>query len=123
MSHKNYKLHQLNKKDMQQYRAASGLCVACGKLSQTYRCKQCAIKHNAAQKTYKLGLKEKVMAEKIGIVEVEATVIAINQIRLKYYGLPDDCGPDLIMDEDMARQTIAQLSKCLPENNKKDKVT
>lgn len=57
-----------------------------------------------------------------GIVEVEATVLGINQIRLKYHGLPGDTGPDLIMDEAMARQTISALSKCLPENIKIDAV-
>jgi len=48
-------------------------------------------------------------------VEVQATVFDIGKIRLKFFGLPGDVGPDLVMDETMARSIIAELSKCLPE--------
>jgi hypothetical protein len=51
----------------------------------------------------------------IPIVEVNATVLDIDKIRLKFFGLPGDCGPDLIMDFDMARTVILALEQCLPD--------
>jgi hypothetical protein len=51
------------------------------------------------------------------IMEVEATVLDIDAVRLKYHGLPGDTGPDLIMNFDLVRQTINALQKCLPLPN------
>lgn len=56
------------------------------------------------------------------IVEVQATVLDVNMIRLKYFGLPGDQGPDLFMDESLARTTIKELTKCLPENQVRPKI-
>lgn len=54
----------------------------------------------------------------VPVVEVNAVVLDIDKIRLKFLGLPGDCGPDLIMDFDLARSIITSLHKCLPETAK-----
>lgn len=57
------------------------------------------------------------------IVEVTASPLAdIGKIRLKFLGLPGDSGPELFMDETLARATIIELSKCLPENAMRPKI-
>lgn len=124
MRHKNYLQHQEAKKEMQKFRALSGLCVGCGKLSQFYRCFDCAIVNAENQKRYRRNKKmESVKVKELQnpIVEVKATAIAMNMIRLKFFGLPGDAGPDLIMDEALARETIKQLQSVLPEGIINDK--
>lgn len=49
-------------------------------------------------------------------IDIEATVLDIDYIRLKFHGLPNDLGPDLVMDFNMVRLLIAKLQKCLPEH-------
>lgn len=110
--HSNYAQHQASKLEMQRDRAASGLCVACGKLSQTYRCKSCKLKKSVIDARYRAKKKENQME---GILEVEATVLAPGQIRLKIHGLVDDKGPDLVMNETLAREIVTKLIACLPE--------
>lgn len=48
------------------------------------------------------------------IMGVEATSQADdNKIRLKYIAISGGCGPELVMDEDLARQTVRLLTKAL----------
>ena|ERR1700735_4027806 len=60
------------------------------------------------------------MSNAKAIVEVEATTLDMERIRLKFHGLPGDAGPDLIMDPSMARIVIDKLSKCLPQSIAQD---
>jgi hypothetical protein len=48
-------------------------------------------------------------------IEVEVTQLTIDSIRLKFHNLPNDSGPDLIIDPTMARTIIYRLQSALPE--------
>lgn len=54
------------------------------------------------------------------MIDVEVTVLDIDKIRLKFHGLPNDSGPDLIIDPTMARTIINKLTSCLPEGVKSE---
>lgn len=48
-------------------------------------------------------------------LDVEVTRLDLGMIRLKFHGVINDNGPDLIIDEAMARQIIAKLKAELPD--------
>lgn len=75
--------------------------------------KKPAAKKNANIEAAKKFVTTKAVAKELEI-EVEATQLDIDHIRLKFHGLPNDSGPDLIMSPILVRLTIYKLSDCLP---------
>ncbi|MGI4811787.1 MAG: hypothetical protein ACRYGG_00375 [Janthinobacterium lividum] len=71
-------------------------------------------KANLVETINKHGLHNMVVEANIEL-HVEVTALDMNFIRIKFHGFMDDKGPDMIIDEAMARAIIRELQLVLPE--------